>query len=127
MYSSPIVNDQHQGALNFALLAGHPLPTWIIDAEQLLVRFANKAAASFYGYTTEEFESLNFEELIVEKNRQSFFQFTRQTVARFNFSCGLKNKNSEEVAVELYASTFTFGQKLYYRLISFLPGQASAE
>ncbi|HWJ90584.1 MAG TPA: PAS domain S-box protein [Flavisolibacter sp.] len=122
MLSSPIVNDQSEDAPDFAQFAGHPLPTWIIDAQQLHVRFANKAAASFYGYTSEEFRLLNFQDLIVEKSKKSFFHLTTQTLSRFNLSCDLKKKNSEEVAVELYASTFKIGDTLHYHLISLVPG-----
>jgi PAS domain S-box-containing protein len=127
MFSSPIVNDQNQGALNFALLASHPLPTWIIDAEQLRVRFANTAAATLFEYTTEEFECLNINELIAEKSRHRFPHFTRNAVPRFNLSCLLKKKSGEEVAVELHAFTFTLQQKLYYRFECLLPHQEGTE
>ncbi|HYK54969.1 MAG TPA: PAS domain-containing protein, partial [Flavisolibacter sp.] len=99
-------------------LENHPLPALLVDAGDLQIHFANKAAIELYDYPATEFSGKAFSDLFTAESRVEFFQRLAHTAdaARLNGRYRHVTKTKVVVLVELFASAVVIDNKNFYQL-----------
>src|SRR5689334_12430518 len=86
------------------LLDHLPLPAWIVEPGSFRIRYANKKAVQVYGYSVEEFLSLNYLDLFTLSDRIKFSNKTGQAIKQstpWNTQQKHLKKSCEIINVEL--------------------------
>ncbi|MGZ5190474.1 MAG: PAS domain S-box protein, partial [Flavisolibacter sp.] len=100
------------------ILDAHPLPTWLIDKNDFIIVFANKAAITCYGFSSLEFENYNLLNLFPEESRIRFFD-------KVNSISGIEDINGEYlhctkhgkiIVTDIYASSVLIDEIEYYQI-----------
>jgi PAS domain S-box-containing protein len=94
------------------LLEQHPLPTWIIDASNFNIVFANAAACTIYEYTADQFQSIDFLSLHSEESRVAFLSKVGDSASSdFPLRLVHKKSNGNKLYVKLFFSRIDFLNK----------------
>ncbi|HEY0068296.1 MAG TPA: PAS domain S-box protein [Flavisolibacter sp.] len=100
-----------------ALLEQLALPVWIIEAASFRIRFSNTAAALLYGYSPEEFSSLDLLSLFDEDGRIRFFNsITARQKGKGLYRLSARNGNP--LMIELYLSPVSPDNNEIWQLVS---------
>lgn len=107
----------HSWLTSAALLQQLPLPIWIVEAESFRILFSNTAASELYGYSSEEFSSLDLLQLFDEESRIRFFN---ALIAREKQKSlyRLKARNGNSLVIELYTSSVSPDSDEIWQLVS---------
>jgi PAS domain S-box-containing protein len=100
-----------------ALLEQLALPVWVIEGASFSVRFSNTAATLLYGYSPEEFSSLNLLNLFDEDGRIRFFNsITARQKGKGLYRLTARDRNP--LLVELYLSPVSEGNDEVWQVVS---------
>lgn len=99
------------------LLEQLALPVWIIEAASFRIRFSNTAATLLYGYSPEEFSSLDLLSLFDEEGRIRFFN---SIIARHRGKglYRLTARSGNALMIELYLSPISPGNDGIWQIVS---------
>jgi two-component system, NarL family, sensor histidine kinase UhpB len=95
------------------LFESNPMPMWMLDRETLQVLDVNEAAVNHYGYSKEEFLSLDATQLRPEEDVLQYLSYTRRAAPGLN-KAGVwrhKKKNGDIILVEIIAHDVTYDDK----------------
>jgi PAS domain S-box-containing protein len=99
-------------------LENHPLPAWLVDAGDLQIYFANKAAIELYNYPAAEFSGKAFLDLFTAESRADFLQKRAHAAdaTKLNGCYRHVTKTGKVLLVELFASAVVIDNKNVYQL-----------
>lgn len=103
------ISDKYQ-----YMFVHNPQPMWIYDLDTLEFLEVNEAAINHYGYSREEFLSMNLKDIRPEEDVDLLMKKINETRDTHNSSGGWRHlkKNGVIIEVEIYAYTVTFHDKI---------------
>lgn len=108
---------RHTWLASAPLLEQLTLPVWIIEAASFRIRFSNTAATLLYGYSPEEFSSLDLLNLFDEESRIRFFNsITTRQKGKGLYRLTARNGNA--LIIELYLSPVSPDTNEVWQLVS---------
>jgi len=105
----------------FRLLFAHnPLPTWVFDSETLRFLQVNDAAVNQYGYSREEFESMNVADICHAAEYGHFLESLRQLKAkpRYKMLCKHMAKDGHAIEAELIAHQLDYNGRAVHLVVA---------
>lgn len=125
-----IENQLSESEKKYKTLFDHsPLPKFVLDLHSLDFLSVNKAAISLYGYSSEEFLSMNVRDLWVEDDEQEIEKNWRNKYNDwFQMSLRHRKKNGEIIFAEITSNPIKFeGKDARVTLIKDVNAQLKAE
>jgi two-component system cell cycle sensor histidine kinase/response regulator CckA len=105
----------------FRLLFAHnPLPTWVFDSETLRFLQVNDAAVNQYGYSREEFESMNVADICHAAEYGHFLESLRQLKSRSRYKMLSKHvaKDGHAIEAELIAHQLDYNGRAVHLVVA---------
>jgi len=105
----------------FRLLFAHnPLPTWVFDSETLRFLQVNDSAVNQYGYSPEEFESMNVADICHAAEYGHFLESLRQLKAkpRYKMLCKHMAKDGHAIEAELIAHQLDYNGRAVHLVVA---------
>ena len=111
----PLISANASQPDDFALLKAHPIPTWIINAENFSILYNNEATLEQLGDDSVH-AGRDFLDFFTEVSRISFFQKISAGIIPHKDNYTFSTVIGELVFVELYLSSFQYDGKLCYQV-----------
>ena len=105
----------------FRLLFAHnPLPTWVFDSETLRFLRVNDAAIAQYGYSHDEFESMNVADICHASDYGHFRESIRQLKGkpRYKTTCKHLAKDGRTIEAELIAHQLDYNGRAVHLVVA---------